>query len=310
LHFSVGVRVFPPRPTYRFVMFRFTRIEKPGAALLAALFLFGPPLPGQTRPQPAAPFDISPEPNVTAIANAASDVVGPIAPGEIVTVYGSGLGPAQVVSLSSLTGGIAATQLADTQVLFNGIPAPILSTWNSAVSAIVPYGTVGTAAQVTVAYLGQVSAPITVALAPAAPGVFVWGLLATGQGQALVINQGGSINSAGSPAPIGSIVTLYATGEGQTSPAGVDGKVAGSPTPQPVLPVAVTVGGQTVTPLYAGGAPGELAGVMQINVRIPTGVQKGTLPISIQVGGASSQAGVTIAVTSNPLIFGDIATSP
>jgi len=307
------------------MMLRHARNEKIGAAaFIAALFCSALPLSGQIRnqlttpsgpPLPrggrAAAFDSSSAPIVTVIANAASDVVGPIAPGEIVTVYGSGLGPAQLTSLSSLTAGVVATQLAGTQVFFNGNPAPILYTWGSAVSAVVPYEITGAAAQVTVTYLGQTSTAITVPVVPAAPAIFVWGALASGEGQALAVNPGGSINSTYNPAPIGSVVTLYATGEGQTLPAGADGKVAASPAPQPALPVTIIIGGQTIKPLYAGGAPGEVAGVMQINVRIPTSIQQGTaVPISIQVGSASSPAGVTISITGNPVIFGDAVTAP
>src|SRR6202035_2236751 len=98
------------------------------------------------------------------------------------------------------------------------------------------------------------------------------------------VNQDGSINSAGHPAPIGSFISLFATGEGQTSPAGVDGKPAQVPLPHPLLPVTVTIAGQTVTPQYAGGAPGEVAGLMQVNVQIPSGMTPGAaVPGSIQV---------------------------
>jgi uncharacterized protein (TIGR03437 family) len=48
---------------------------------------------------------------------------------------------------------------------------------------------------------------------------------------------------------------------------------------------------------YAGGAPGEVSGMLQINVQIPGGVQAGsTVPVSVQIGSASSRGGVTIAV--------------
>jgi uncharacterized protein (TIGR03437 family) len=284
-------------------MLRCSHSEKIGAAaFIATLFYCALPL---------AAFDASSAPIVTAIANAASDIVGPIAPGEIVTVYGSGLGPAQLTSLSSLTAGVVATQLAGTEVFFNGNPAPILYTWESAVSAIVPYEITGASAQVTITYLNQTSAAIAVPITASAPAIFVYGALASGEGQALAVNPGGSVNSTYNPAPIGSVITLYATGEGQTLPAGADGKVAASPAPQPVLPVTIFIGGQTIKPLYAGGAPGEIVGVMQINVRIPTGIQQGSaVPISLQVGSASSPTGVTISVTGNPVILGDGVTAP
>jgi uncharacterized protein (TIGR03437 family) len=92
-------------------------------------------------------------------------------------------------------------------------------------------------------------------------------------------------------------VSIFATGEGQTSPAGVDGKPGSDPVPHPILPVIVNIGGQTVTPNYAGGAPGNVAGLMQVNVQIPSGIQTGSaVPVVVQVGNASSQAGVTLAV--------------
>ena len=136
-----------------------------------------------------------------------------------------------------------------------------------------PYGITGTNAQVTVTYQGQTSAAFSVSIASSAPGIFT--LDSTGQGQAAAINQDGvTVNSAATPAKIGEYISLYATGEGQTTPAGVDGKPASAPYPHPNLPVTVTVGGQDAPVKYAGGAPGLVAGVMQVNVQIPAGIQQ------------------------------------
>src|ERR1019366_2215645 len=96
-------------------------------------------------------------------------------------------------------------------------------------------------AQVTVTYQGQISAPVTVAVAASAPGLFTQGSI--GYGQAAAINQNGSINTSSNPVAVGSIISLYATGEGQTTPGGVDGKLATAPYPTPNLPVNVTIGG-------------------------------------------------------------------
>jgi uncharacterized protein (TIGR03437 family) len=117
-------------------------------------------------------------------------------------------------------------------------------------------------------------------------------------GQAAAVNQDNTINSAAHPAAPGSVISLYATGEGATTPGGIDGKPVSAPLPLPSALVTVTIGGQTVAPDYAGGAPGEIAGVMQINVRIPANLAPGTaVPVTVQVPGyASSQPGVTIAV--------------
>jgi uncharacterized protein (TIGR03437 family) len=57
------------------------------------------------------------------------------------------------------------------------------------------------------------------------------------------------------------------------------------------------VGGQNATVRYAGGAPGQVAGLMQVNVQIPPGIQTGAgVPVVLRVGDVFSPGGVTIAV--------------
>lgn len=237
-----------------------------------------------------------PPPVLSSVTNGASSLAGPIAAGEVVVLYGSGMGPAQLTQFRLNEAGSVGAQLADTQVLFNGIPAPILYTWTTQIGAIVPYSVPGTSAQVVVSYQGRSSVPVTVPIAASASGLFT--IDATGNGQAAATNQDGSRNSAANPARLGSVLSLYATGEGQTFPAGIDGKPASQPFPQPLLPVTVAIGGQAGAVLYAGGALGLLPGVMQINVRIPNGIQPGnTVPVVLQVGSVSGEAGVTIAVS-------------
>ena len=166
-------------------------------------------------------------------------------------------------------------------------------------AVVVPYEVTGASTEVTVTYKGHSSAPATLALADSAPGLFTGD--STGQGQAAAVNQSGSINSASPPVPVGGIISLFAAGEGQTSAIGVYGKPAATPLPSPVVPVSVTIGGVTVNDLrYIGGAPGEVAGVLQINAVIPPEVTLGgTVPVVIRVGSATSQEGVTIAVSAN-----------
>jgi uncharacterized protein (TIGR03437 family) len=52
---------------------------------------------------------------------------------------------------------------------------------------------------------------------------------------------------------------------------------------------------------YAGAAPSEVAGVMQVNVQIPPGVQPGGyVPVVLQVGSTAITAGAMwIAVAGN-----------
>jgi uncharacterized protein (TIGR03437 family) len=241
---------------------------------------------------------LSAEPTIQSVGNAASYAGGSIALGEIVYIVGTGMGPAAVTTLTLDDAGLVATQLAGTSVRFNGIPAPLIYTSASAVAAIVPYEAPGSTAQVTVTYQGRTSPALSIPISNALPGLFT--LNSSGTGQLSALNEDFSINGAARPAVAGSIVTLFATGEGQTSPTGVDGKPATVPIPKPVASVTATIGGIPAPVLYAGGAPGEVAGVMQVNVLIPPGVSGPAVPVLVKVGTVSSQAGTTIAVAGKP----------
>ena len=230
------------------------------------------------------------------IQNAASYATGAVSPGEIVILYGAGMGPAALATLQvDSTTGLLQTTVAGTTVLFNGIPAPVVYTSANQVSVVVPYEVAGAAtAQVLVNYQGNNVAAGSVPVVPSAPGIFT---MNAGTGQAAALNQDGSLNSASNPAAAGSTIVLYLTGEGQTALPGVDGQIAAAaPYPAPVLPVTVTIGGQPATYVYAGAAPGEVAGVMQINASIPAGVTGNAVPVSVQIGTVSAQKGLTVAV--------------
>jgi trimeric autotransporter adhesin len=231
---------------------------------------------------------------IRAIANSASNVAGAIAPGEIVTIYGAGLGPQNLAVAPQFSpGSVLPTDIAGTSVTFNGIAAPLLYASAGQVSAIVPYAVTGQTATVVVKVSNVSTQAFPAPLAPAVPGVFTAD--ASGVGPARAFNADGSANTPGTQAVVGSAVTLYVTGEGQTAPAGVDGKIAAGAGPAPALPVVVLIGGIPATVQSAAGAAGLPAGVMQVTATVPPGVT-GRVPVIVTVGGARSQAGVTIAV--------------
>lgn len=70
------------------------------------------------------------------VVNGASYVGGAVSPGEIVTIFGSAIGPAQIVAARGDRK--LETVLAETRVFFDGIPAPLLYTSAEQVSAVVP----------------------------------------------------------------------------------------------------------------------------------------------------------------------------
>lgn len=233
-------------------------------------------------------------PVITAVLNAASYAAGGVAPGEIVYISGSGMGPAQVVGFTLNSADSVPTSLQGTGVTFNGTPAPLIYTSATAVAAVVPYEISGTSnTQVIVSYQGQASAAFTVSTVSSLPGFFTAN--SSGSGSLAATHANGALITANNPASPGEVVVLYATGGGQTSPAGLDGKLTSGLTYQ-VSPVTLTIGGVNASPAYAGGAPGEVAGVMQINAQIPQGVG-GAVPVVVTVGTAQSQPGATIAVT-------------
>jgi uncharacterized protein (TIGR03437 family) len=233
-------------------------------------------------------------PALVSLVNGASFLNGPVSPGEIVTVFGTALGPLIPANVQLDQSGKVATNLAGTQLLFDGVPAAMIYSSAGQISAIVPYEVAGNAGtSVAVEYLGLSSGAVSVPVADSAPGIFV--LNSSGQGA--ILNQDGSVNSSTNGADPGSVISIFATGEGQTNPAGVDGNVTGSQLPAPLLPVTVQIAGQTTQVLYAGAAPGEPSGVLQVNAMVPPSVPHGTsVPVVITVGTATSQTGVTVAI--------------
>lgn len=230
------------------------------------------------------------------VQDAASGLPGSIAPGEILTLFGTALGPPALTKFTLGANGLFPTQIAGTSVTFNGTPAPLIYTSAGVVAAIAPYEISNSAsASVVLTYLGNTFTASSVPVVATAPSLFTAN--SSGSGPAAALNQDLSVNSAANPAKAGSTIVLYVTGEGLTN-APVNGKPAGSTNlPKPFLPVTVKIGNQIVTPTYFGGAPTLVAGVMQVNVQVPAGILSGLVQVQVLVGGYPSQAGVTIAVT-------------
>ena len=233
--------------------------------------------------------------SIAAVVNGASNATGSIAPGEVIVIWGSGMGPTQLAQFQ-LTNNLVPTNVAGTTVTINGQPAPVLYTSANQLGAIVPFGVSGSSAQVVVSYQGRPSPAVTVPVVATAPGLFSFN--ATGAGQALAINvTGGVLNGASSPASAGSYITLYATGAGQTNPAGADGAPGTLPYALPNAKVSATIGGQPAQVSYAGNALNLVSGVIQVNVLVPSGLSAGAVPIVLQIGNNATQSGTTIVVS-------------
>ena len=237
---------------------------------------------------------------LSSVTNAANYNTDAVSPGEIVALFGDNMGPASIVlpSAADLSGGTYPTLLAGTQVLFDGVAAPMIYTLKGQVSAVVPYRVAGKAStDVQVKFQGVVSNTLTMPVRATTPAIF--SLDSSGVGPGAILNQDLTVNSTGNPAARPSVIVLYCTGGGVTTPASADGEVIGLPLrklPQTVA-VTVTVGGVNAVVQYAGAAPGLVAGVTQINAELPAGMAPGiALPVVVKIGDFSSTGSVTVSV--------------
>jgi uncharacterized protein (TIGR03437 family) len=239
---------------------------------------------------------------LTVVTSAASYASAAVAPGEIVSLFGTNMGPTTGVGLQLTNGGTSITNtLAGVQVLFDGAAVPLTYVSATQINAIAPVGLAGkTSTQVTVTYQGLTSNAVTATVQATAPGLF--SADGSGTGGGAILNQDYSVNVRLNPAARGSVVAIYLTGAGVTNPASVDGAVTGATAPFPSItqPVTVTIGGIAIPAqsiLYSGAAPEAVEGLIQIDVLIPLSVAPGaTVPIVIAIGGVPSQTGITLAV--------------
>jgi uncharacterized protein (TIGR03437 family) len=227
----------------------------------------------------------------------AGSAAAAIAPGEIVTLFGAGIGPS-TLTLNAPQNGRFGTSLAGVTVSFNGTLAPIVYVSANQVAVQAPYEIDGSgSAYIAIGYNGKTSVGVSVPVVGTAPGIFT--LDSTGSGQAAAVNADGTINGAAHPVPLGGIVSIYVTGEGDINPAVADGQISGANPSGPNAGVSVTVGGQTAATAYIGEAPFEIAGLLQINVQIPANITpSAATPVVVDIGGASSQNNVTLTVSA------------
>lgn len=244
----------------------------------------------------------APTPQIAAIDNSASfapasGASGVVAPGEIVSIFGTNLGPSTGVGLQLTSSGSVATTLGGTQVLFDGKAAALTYASNLQVNAVVPFEVAGQATTaMTVTYQEGASASSILNVQAASPGIYT--LDGSGSGAGAVLNQDSSINSVARPAARGSVIQIYLTGGGVTNPASTDASITSSnPLPYLALATTATIGGLPAEVRYWGGAPGAIAGLVQVNATVPSGVTPGSsVPLLVTIGNWTSQKGVTIAV--------------
>lgn len=217
---------------------------------------------------------------------------GMIAPGEMTSIYGAGIGPSTGVAAPS---GALPTSLGGTSVTVNGTMAPLAYVSSYRVDFQAPFDiSPGSTATLQVTANGQTSGPVTLNVVDAVPGLYT--VSPFGDGQATAVNLDGSTNSMLKPVPKGGVITAYASGLGAVNPALTAGAVP------PVNPLSLVtgsieayIGGMPAPILFAGAAP-NFPGLYQLNIQVPTIVPSGNAEILIYVNGKSSQKSATVAI--------------
>lgn len=227
------------------------------------------------------------------IVNAGSYAPGtfPLAPGEFINLYGSGLAKTTMTAPALPL----PTSLANVSVTIGGVKAPLYYVSPQQITAIVPYGIDldSGGGDVVVTNSGVDSNPVDMGFTNSAPGLFT--ISQNGLGPAALLHTTDySVVSASNPAHPGEYLALYLTGLGAVSPAVPDGQAApSSPLAETTAVPFVSVGGRSATVQFHGLAPG-IAGLSQINFRVPLNVTAGELPITIQTPDAEIQQGTLI----------------
>ena len=245
-------------------------------------------------------------PAILAIANSAeSNLNTVIAPGELLTVYGMNIGPPATVNAEFDSNGNLPVELAGVSVELNGILAPILSVGFQQATVVVPFRFCdGDTANILIHSNELMSNTQQMPVRAAEPQIFGSGPdYPLDVSNALALNEDGSLNSYDNPAPGGSIVTIFLNGAGVLGPLPPQG-TSGTLGQTPILPVSASYSveydirySRAPAPLqilYAGGSPGLLAGLIQINFRMPPALALSSIQVHINVGDAVTSANIFI----------------
>ena len=264
-----------------------------------------------TNPAPggsSAPvnFVVSTTPVVQAIVNDASYAAGAVSPGELVTLFGTGIGPATPGGMqSTVTPGFVDTTVNNTSVTIDNQPCPIIYVSLNQIDVQVPYEVTQGSNKTVAVTSGTTVSTGAVNIVPTIPGIFSSDGSGSGQAAAFTVTASTgamALNSAANPAHIGDAVVLYLTGEGDyaTSISPRTGLLITSalnPLPQLNPLPTVTIGGVAAAVTYAGPVVGSIIGLLQVNATVPAGATTGAaVPVVVTIGANSTQAGVTLAI--------------
>jgi uncharacterized protein (TIGR03437 family) len=221
---------------------------------------------------------------------------GIVAPGQLLTIFGTGIGPATAASYDPSATSLPAV-LGGVSVLVNGQPAPMLFASSGQINFVIPYEA-ASLASITIEVAG---AKRTLPTASAVPSLAIGEMTGYSvcdggtpykSAAANVLNEDGSTNTCANPAKAGSTVKFFLNGTGINSPGSTGQNPAN---PIPLLPAVTERAGYQV--VRAISAPGSPLGVWEVDVKIPPSAQQYIL-ISLSVGGTpANEQNVPVWVT-------------
>jgi uncharacterized protein (TIGR03437 family) len=209
-----------------------------------------------------------PKGSAACVANASHGYESALAPLEMVRIRGNNVARGRSMG-TTLTGGALPTSDQGLQVLMNGQVAPLVAVEPDQITVVAP-AALPTSGSITVQVVQNGNASeLAVAAQAAAPGIITTDGLA--YGDAVAVNQDGTANSHTNPAAPGSVIALFMTGLGATSPLLQAGTVASQGGGLAAgTSMQVTLYGSICQVQYAGPAPGQLAGIYQVNIQVPS----------------------------------------
>jgi uncharacterized protein (TIGR03437 family) len=227
------------------------------------------------------------EGSVASVVSAGGFREGPVAPGSIVSLFGSKLAERATVAAApwpKILWGLS--------VFVNGVPAPLAYVSPTQINLQIPYETAAGPATLNVVAGDRVLRPIELTVQPIAPSLFV-----DGKNHVIAQNQDGTPNGADHPAAPGTLLTTYLTGQGALNEQIPDGEAARADPPiMPQAPMTAAMGGLNMEVAGARMAAG-LVGVLEVTIEIPP-LSPGAYLLSVDIGGAASNAGVVTVGTN------------
>ena len=229
-------------------------------------------------------------PAISRVVNAA-DGAKPVAPGGLITIYGSNLAPTNMATSQMPL----STALGQSCLVVNGSLAPLLFVSSTQVNAQLP-SRVPANATMTVHTPAGVSDGFNFTVAQTAPSIFQSGTAGPQTNLATIVRaDNNQLVTPTNPIHDNDTIVIYLTGMGATSPAVEDGMPAPSaPLATAMVPPVVTLGGKQLGIYWAGLVPGYV-GLYQINAVVPGFIPQGTdIPLVITQGANSTSLGVRV----------------